>query len=319
MNQAKRPKAKPAVSIPSSPKRNLDPEAVTAAVIERMQAAKPQRLKFVMESLVKHLHAFAREVKLTEAEWAHAIDFLTRTGQNCTASRQEFILLSDTLGLSTLVTQMNHPSQGGETEQTVLGPFHRENTPVFAHGADIAQGIEGKPLYISGTVRDVEGHPIAGARVDIWHADPSGEYDVQKPELQGEMRLRGVFHSDTHGAFHCWTVKPTCYPVPTDGPTGSLLKALKRHAMRPAHVHFMIEAAGFDRLVTHVFEEGDRYIDSDAVFGVRDALIIPFRLSRRKVGPDGRLLDRSYYYIHYDFCLRSDSNKSKSGQKDISS
>jgi hydroxyquinol 1,2-dioxygenase len=296
--------------------RNLSPDAVTAAVIERMQSARSDRFKSVMSSLVTHLHAFAREVQLTEEEWAFAIDFLTRTGQTCTASRQEFILLSDTLGLSTLVTQMNHPSQGQETEQTVLGPFHRENTPEFPLGADIAEGIEGKPLYIAGTVSDNSGRPIAGARVDIWHGDPDGEYDVQKASLQGAMRLRGVFHTDAQGRFHCWSIKPTCYPVPSDGPVGALLKASKRHPMRPAHVHFMIEAKGFDRLVTHVFEEGDRYIDSDAVFGVRDALIIPFKAQRGKIGPDGKVLGRSYYRIDYDFHLRKLGKTKKSSQKD---
>jgi len=295
--------------------RNLSPDAVTAAVIERMQSARSDRFKSVMASLVTHLHAFAREVQLTEEEWAFAIDFLTRTGQTCTASRQEFILLSDTLGLSTLVTQMNHPSQGQETEQTVLGPFHRESTPIFPLGADIAQGIKGKPLFISGTVSDSRGRPIANARVDIWHADPQGEYDVQKPALGGAMQLRGVFNTDGEGRFHCWSIKPTSYPVPTDGPVGSLLKASKRHPMRPAHVHFMIEAKGFDRLITHVFEEGDRYIDSDAVFGVRDALIIPFKAHRSKLGPDGRILDRSHYRIHYDFHMRKPLSKPKRQNK----
>jgi hydroxyquinol 1,2-dioxygenase len=284
--------------------RNLSAEAVTAAVIERMKSAQSERFKTVMGSLIQHLHAFARDVQLSETEWALAIDFLTRTGQSCSASRQEFILLSDILGLSTLVTQMNHPSQGHETEQTVLGPFHRESTPIFPLGADIAEGIEGKPLYISGTVSDSDGRPIAAARVDIWHADPHGRYDVQMRELDGAMRLRGVFHTDDQGRFHCWSIKPTYYPVPNDGPVGSLLKASKRHPMRPAHVHFMIDAKGFDRLITHVFEQGDRYIDSDAVFGVRDALIIPFKAHRSKTGPDGRVLNRSYFHIHYDFHMR---------------
>jgi hydroxyquinol 1,2-dioxygenase len=210
---------------------------------------------------------------------------------------------------------MNHPSQGKETEQTVLGPFHRESAPQFPLGADIAAGIDGKPLFISGTVSDSHGQPIAGARVDIWHADPRGEYDVQKPALDGAMRLRGVFHTDAAGRFHCWSIKPTCYPVPTDGPVGLLLKASKRHPMRPAHVHFMIDAKGFDRLITHVFEAGDRYIDSDAVFGVRDALIIPFKLKRNKTGPDGSVMHRSYYHIHYDFHMRTPKSKPKRQNK----
>ncbi len=296
--------------------RNLSAQAVTAAVIERMQSSRSARFKEVMASLVSHLHAFARDVHLSEDEWALAIDFLTRTGQNCSDSRQEFILLSDTLGLSTLVTQLNHPSQGQETEQTVLGPFHREHSPHFPSGADIAQGIEGKPLYISGTVSDAKGHRLAGARVDIWHADPSGAYDVQMQSLEGAMRLRGVFHTDPQGAFHCWSVKPTAYPVPTDGPVGTMLKASRRHAMRPAHVHFMIEAKGYDRLITHVFEQGDRYIDSDAVFGVRDALIIPFTAHRNKTGPDGRVLKGSHYRIHYDFHLRKIAVQKKPMSKD---
>ena len=295
--------------------RNLSAQAVTAAVIDRMKSSRSDRFKQVMASLIEHLHAFARDVQLSEQEWAFAIDFLTKTGQSCTRSRQEFILLSDTLGLSTLVTQMNHPSQGKETEQTVLGPFHRESAPQFPLGADIAAGIDGKPLFISGTVSDSHGQPIAGARVDIWHADPRGEYDVQKPALDGAMRLRGVFHTDEAGRFHCWSIKPTCYPVPTDGPVGLLLKASKRHPMRPAHVHFMIDAKGFDRLITHVFEAGDRYIDSDAVFGVRDALIIPFKLKRNKTGPDGSVMHRSYYHIHYDFHMRTPKSKPKRQNK----
>jgi hydroxyquinol 1,2-dioxygenase len=295
--------------------RNLSAQAVTAAVIDRMKSSRSDRFKQVMASLIEHLHAFARDVQLSEQEWAFAIDFLTKTGQSCTSSRQEFILLSDTLGLSTLVTQMNHPSQGKETEQTVLGPFHRESAPQFPLGADIAAGIDGKPLFISGTVSDSRGQPIAGARVDIWHADPRGEYDVQKPALDGAMRLRGVFHTDAAGRFHCWSIKPTCYPVPTDGPVGLLLKASKRHPMRPAHVHFMIDAKGFDRLITHVFEAGDRYIDSDAVFGVRDALIIPFKLKRNKTGPDGSVMHRSYYHIHYDFHMRTPKSKPKRQNK----
>lgn len=284
--------------------RNLSEKSITNAVIARMERAKSKRFKEVLTSLVRHLHQFAREVELTEAEWEYGIDFLTRTGKKCDETRQEFILLSDTLGLSTLVTQLNHRSEDQETEQTVFGPFHRLNAPEFGQWGNISEGVEGKPCFITVTVRDSRGRPVKGAVVDVWHSDDIGFYDVQRQEWAGAMRLRGVFHPDETGTVRIRTIVPKFYPVPTDGPVGELLKASARHPMRPAHVHFMVQAPGHDRLVTHVFVDGDKYLDSDAVFGVRSSLIRTFEKHKPGTTPDGATSKVPYYTMGYDFVLR---------------
>jgi hydroxyquinol 1,2-dioxygenase len=293
--------------------RNLSEKSITNAVITRMERARSKRFKEVMTSLVKHLHQFARDVELTEQEWEFAIDFLTRTGQKCDATRQEFILLSDTLGLSTLVTQLNHRSHDLETEQTVFGPFHRLNAPEFGPWGDISEGVEGKPCFITVTVRDAQGRPVKGAVVDVWHSDDVGFYDVQRQEWGGAMKLRGVFHPDATGTVKVRTIVPKYYPVPTDGPVGQLLKASARHPMRPAHVHFMVQAPGYDRLVTHVFVNGDKYLDSDAVFGVRSSLIRDFVKHKPGVAPDGSRQTGAWYTMEYDFVMRPLRRKGANG------
>ena len=293
--------------------RNLSEKSITKAVIARNKKAESARFKTVITSLVKNLHRFARDVKLTEDEWNYGIDFLTRTGQLCSDKRQEFILLSDTLGLSTLVTQLNHHSRGKETEQTVFGPFHREKAPVYAMGDNISKGIRGVPCFVSGKITDAKGKPIAGAVLDVWHSDDDGAYDVQRAEWKGAMRMRGVFKPGPDGKFHLRTIRPKYYPVPTDGPTGELLKAAARHPMRPAHIHFMVNAKGYDRLVTHVFVKGDEYIDSDAVFGVRDSLISKFKMHKAGKAPDGTVVRTPYCTLHYDFVMRP---AKKAGKKD---
>lgn len=284
--------------------RNLSEKSITNAVIARMEKARSRRFKEVMTSLVKHLHQFARDVELTEEEWSYAIDFLTRTGQKCDATRQEFILLSDTLGLSTLVTQLNHRSQDEETEQTVFGPFHRMNAPEFGPWGDISEGFKGKPCFITVTVKDARGKPIKNAVVDVWHSDDVGFYDVQMKDLNGAMGLRGVFRPDATGTVRLRTIVPKYYPVPTDGPVGELLKASARHPMRPAHVHFLVQAPGFDRLVTHVFVDGDKYLDGDAVFGVRSSLIREFVKHKPGIAPDGSRMTTPWYTMEYDFVMR---------------
>jgi hydroxyquinol 1,2-dioxygenase len=252
--------------------RDLDEQSITTAVIERFAEVPDPRLKRILCSLVKHTHDFVRDVELTEAEWFAAIDFLTRTGQACTGTRQEFILLSDTLGVSMLVDAINHRQPAGATETTVLGPFYVNDPPVLPNGADIAEGHVGTPLWVSGTVTTPGGTPLSGAHVDVWHSDEDGFYDVQKPDAVTAQRARFVTAAD--GSFGFWTLVPCFYPVPHDGPVGAMLKASQRHPYRPAHIHFMIANPRFDTLVTHLFIAGDPYLDSDAVFGVKRSLIV---------------------------------------------
>ena len=232
-------------------------------------------------ALITHLHDFTSGVNLTEADWLQGIEVLTATGQNCDAKRQEFILLSDTLGLSMLVVATNNAKPAGATEATVLGPFHVDDAPRVEPCADQARGAPGAPLFVQARVRSLDGRPIADAdadadadtEVDVWQADDDGLYDVQRPELGQTLRARGVLRSAADGTVRFRTVAPPAYPVPTDGPVGRMLLASGRHAWRPAHVHFRIRAPGFGTLVTHIFRDGDPYLDSDVVFGVGSSLI----------------------------------------------
>ena len=271
--------------------RNLNQDTITQAVIARLADTPDPRLKEIITSLVQHLHAFAREVKLTEGEWLKGIQFLTATGQKCDDKRQEFILLSDTLGLSMLTVAMNNDKPQGCTEATVFGPFHVEGAPHYEHGEDVANGAKGEPCEVRGTVRGIGGEPIAGAVIDVWQADAGGRYDVQHTGLD-HAQGRGVLHSGEVGGFHFRTIVAEAYPIPTDGPVGEMLRATRRHPWRPAHLHFMIKAPGYETLVTHVFRDGDKYLDSDAVFGVRQSLVADWVKQ-----PDGS------YRLDFDFVL----------------
>jgi hydroxyquinol 1,2-dioxygenase len=233
------------------------------------------RFAEVMRSLVAHLHEFIAEVSLTEEEWAAAIDFLTRTGQMCDDKRQEFILLSDVLGASMAVIDVNHPTGGVATESTVLGPFFVEGAPEFPNDADLSAGAPGTPCHFTGAVVSADGTPVAGAVVDVWQSDETGNYDVQYPDLDTPQN-RGRLHTDTTGHFSFYSVFPEPYPIPHDGPVGELLRAAGRGPMRPAHIHFKIAAPNHQNLITHVFPTGDKYLTTDAVFGVKDSLIIDF-------------------------------------------
>jgi hydroxyquinol 1,2-dioxygenase len=281
--------------------RNFDEFTITDAVLEQVAAAPDARMRQVSEALVRHLHAFVREIEPTQAEWAAGIDFLTRTGQMCDDKRQEFILLSDTLGVSMQVDAINHRRPEGATETTVLGPFYVEGPPVFDAGADISNGMQGRKLLVEGTVSTLGGVPIAGAQVDVWHADAEGGYDVQRP---GDLAGRGRFRADAAGRFHFWTTRPSSYPVPHDGPVGRMLAAQGRHPYRPAHVHFMIAAEGHETLVTHVFADGDEYLDSDVVFGVKDSIIRPYTEHEAGTAPDGTAMAEPYARLSYDFRLK---------------
>jgi hydroxyquinol 1,2-dioxygenase len=275
--------------------RNIDATTITPAFLQRLEGCTNPRLKQILSSLVTHLHDFAREVKLTEDEWMRGIQFLTATGQKCSDVRQEFILLSDTLGLSMLLVAQNQAKPPGATEATVFGPFHVDDTPAAEQGADIAGGAPGTPLLVNARVLDLQGRPIANAEVDVWQADDNGLYDVQQPELGNTRRARGVFHTDAEGRVRFRGIAPVPYPVPTDGPVGQMLLASGRHPWRPAHLHFMISAPGHERLITHLFRAGDPYLDSDVVFGVRSSLIGNF------VRHDGG--GTPYFTLDQDFVL----------------
>jgi len=283
--------------------RDFDENSITDAVLERLAGAEDPRLRQVAQSLVRHLHAFVRDVEPSFEEWQHAINFLTRIGHMCDGKRQEFILLSDTLGVSMLVDAINHRLPEGATPTTVLGPFYVEGAPELPLGAEVARAMKGEALHVSGRVTTAGGGPIPGAIVDIWHSDEDGYYDVQRAD-QSDANLRARFRTDAEGRFHFWTLTPTSYPVPDDGPVGDLLRATGRHPMRPAHVHFMIAAPGHETLVTHVFVAGDPYLDSDAVFGVKQELIAEFVQHPPGKGPDGRALQGTWRKLSYDFALK---------------
>jgi protocatechuate 3,4-dioxygenase beta subunit len=254
--------------------QELFSEERSAEVVGASFAGTPDpRLRQLMTSLVKHLHAFVKEVELTEEEWGFAIDFLTRTGHMSDDVRQEFILLSDVLGVSMLVETINHRTGGTATESTVLGPFHMVESPPRELGADIALDGKGTPCLVSGQVTGPDGEPLAGAVVDVWQTNEDGFYDVQQPGLQPAGNLRGLFTADGDGRFWFRSVVPRYYPIPDDGPVGQLLAATGRHPYRPAHLHFIVSAPGYRPVTTHVFVDDSPYLDSDAVFGVKDSLI----------------------------------------------
>ncbi|WP_370152190.1 intradiol ring-cleavage dioxygenase [Ferrovibrio sp.] len=277
--------------------------SITEAARARVAQAADDRIRQISDALVRHLHAFIREVEPSQAEWKAGIDFLTRTGHMCDNLRQEFILLSDVLGVSMLVDAINHRQDRGATQSTVLGPFYVDNPPEMPAGADIAAGLPGAPLLVEGRVTDAAGNALAGAIVDTWQADEAGFYDVQQLDRLGGLSGRARFRTDAEGRFHFWTVKPSSYPIPDDGPVGDLLKAQGRHPWRPAHVHFMIAAPGHATLVTHVFEAGDRYLDSDVVFGVKPQLIARIEHCPAGDAPDGRAMAQPYHRLRYDFAL----------------
>lgn len=279
-----------------------DDHPITAEVLRRLQSTPDPRLRELMTALTRHLHAFARETRLTEAEWFAAITFLTAVGQKCDDRRQEFILLSDVLGLSMAVVDVNNAKPPGCTEATVFGPFHVEGAPHFELGADIAGGAAGEPCWVQGRIVGPDGVPVPHAEIDVWQADAEGFYDVQRPDL-GRPQARGVLRADADGRYRFWTIVAEAYPIPTDGPVGRLLEATGRHPWRPAHLHFMISAPGHERLITHVFRRGGIYLDSDAVFGVRPSLIADWVRRDPGTAPDGSRRDTPYWTLDFDFTL----------------
>ena len=283
--------------------REFDEKSITQAVIARLAACDDPRFLRVMTSLVSHLHDFVREVSLTESEWLAAIEFLTDVGKTCTDKRQEFILLSDTLGVSVLVISLNHPAAAGSAESTVQGPFYWEGAPELPRGSNLAQGVKGEPAFYSGRVLSTDGRPLANALLDIWSGDGEGNYDMQIPGETG-MRARGRIRTDAEGRYWFRSIRPTFYPVPTDGPVGRMLRKIGSHPYRPGHVHMIVSAPGHLPVTTHLFVAGSRYLDSDAVFGMKESLVVQFERHPAGAAPAGERVDTPCYTVSYDFRLR---------------
>jgi len=278
-------------------------ETITDQAAERWRTlSKDPRTAEVMSAAVRHLHAFAREVKLTHEEWLAGLMFLTRVGQISDEARSEFILLSDVLGLSMLTVMMNDSLPKEATPHTVLGPFYVDDSPELGHGDNMAEGVEGDPCFITGVVRDLNGAAVAGAKLDMWQADEEGIYEVQLDQKDGPY-LRGIYHSGPDGKFVVKTIAPKGYAIPMDGPVGDLIRRTDISYFRPAHVHFILSAPGYQTIITHLFKRGGEYIDSDVVFGVKEPLITDFAKHGPGVAPTGERVDGPFWTIDYDFVL----------------
>jgi hydroxyquinol 1,2-dioxygenase len=278
---------------------------ITELATERWGTAHDPRTAEVLTALVRHLHDFAREVRLTEAEWMAAVQWLTRTGQISDDKREEFILASDVLGLSMLVVQMNHHFDKAATPATVLGPFHIDGSPELEYGADMSDGIPGTPLYVHGTVRDLDGKQVGGAVLDVWQADTEGAYESQLDV--DEARLRAKYTTREDGSYCVRTIAPLGYAIPMDGPVGELVSRTDISYFRPAHVHFLINVPGYEPLITHLFQEGAPYLDSDVVFGTKQELVVAFTEHEPGPTPDGGESPVPFLTAEYDFVLQRSS------------
>lgn len=277
-------------------------QALVEQVIASFEGAESARLKQVMQALTRHLHAFAREVRLTEQEWNVAIEFLTASGHITTDTRQEFVLLSDVLGLSMQTIAINNEAYKDATEATVFGPFFVEGAPEIQNGEDMAFGAAGQPCWVEGTVTDTEGNPVPGARIEVWEADEDGFYDVQYGD--GRTAARAHLFSEEDGSYRFWGITPTPYPIPNDGPVGKMLEAVGRSPMRTSHLHFMISAPGRRTLVTHIFVNGCDYLERDSVFGVKESLIKDFVVQEPGTKtPDGRAVEGEWATCRFDIVL----------------
>jgi hydroxyquinol 1,2-dioxygenase len=278
---------------------------LTDVVLQRWKDIPDPRLRQVMQSLIKHLHGFVREIEPTQAEWAAAIDWLTRTGKLCSEKRQEFILSSDVFGVSMLVDAINHRQPGGATPSTVEGPFHIPNAPPVANGGNMAQGAPGVPCFVTGTVRGLDGEPIGGAVLDLWQTDGEGLYEDQR-DVSGPW-MRGLYRSQPDGSYAIRTVAPISYTIPMDGTVGELMERTNISHMRPAHIHFAISAPGYHGCVTHLFRKGDEFIETDVVYGVKAPLIVEFIERPPGKAPTGETVSTPFYEIKYDFVLQKEA------------
>jgi protocatechuate 3,4-dioxygenase beta subunit len=285
-------------------RRNKSEDDITAEVLARFGETPDPRLRRIVLSLIGHLHAFVKEVQLTEAEWFRAIEILTEAGKLCSDKRQEFILFSDTLGVSMVIDLLDHRKPEGATESTVFGPFHRLGAPDMPAGGNIAhRDNTGVPTIVSGQVLDLDDKPIAGAVLDVWQAQTNGLYDSQDAHPD-ELHMRGKFRTDAEGRYQIRTVLPVHYPIPSDGPVGRMLKATRRHPWRPAHIHFVVSAAGYEPVTTHIFDRADPYLESDAVFAVKDSLICDFVLHEAPAPKANALgVAPPFYTAEFDFRL----------------
>jgi hydroxyquinol 1,2-dioxygenase len=275
---------------------------LTDVVLERWKDISDPRLRQIMQSLIKHLHGFVREIEPTQAEWATAIDWLTRTGKMCSEKRQEFVLTSDVLGVSMLVDAINHRQASEATPSTVEGPFHVANAPAIANGGSMAEGAPGVPCFVTGKVRGLSGEPIAGAVLDLWQTDGEGLYEDQR-DTKGPW-MRGLYRTQADGSFLIRTVAPIGYTIPMDGTVGELMNRTNISHMRPAHIHFAVSAPGYKELVTHLFRRGDEYIETDVVYAVKEPLIVDFVQKKSGKAPTGETLATPFFEVRYDFVLQ---------------
>jgi protocatechuate 3,4-dioxygenase beta subunit len=281
----------------------FEEERSAAIVNGRMGEKASPRLAAIMAVVVRHLHAAVKEAQITSEEWLRAVQFLTETGHKCTAWRQEFILLSDVLGVSMLVDAINHQRPPGSTENTVLGPFYVADAPRLEMGANVCLDGKGEPLVVRGRVLDTAGRPISGATLDVWQANQDGFYDVQEPGIQPDFNLRGLFQTGENGEYWFRSIKPHWYRIPDDGPVGSLLHALDRHPIRAAHLHFIVSAPGFDNVVTHIFTPDCPFLPEDAVFGVKSSLIAEFDRVDDSAQAAALGFESPFWMVRWDFVL----------------
>ncbi|MEO0379435.1 MAG: intradiol ring-cleavage dioxygenase [Pseudomonadota bacterium] len=272
-------------------------------VVSQIADTTDPRLAQVIEAITRHMHAAVKEIEPTQDEWLAAIMFLTKTGHMSDDWRQEFILLSDVLGVSMLVDAINNRKPNGASESTVLGPFHVPDVPELPMGSNICLDGKGQPMLIKGRILNTEGQPIAGTKIDVWQTNDDGFYDVQQKGIQPDFNLRGVFRTGVDGTYTFWGAKPRYYPIPDDGPVGKLLSRLGRHPYRPAHLHYILEAEGYETLVTHIFDPDDKYINSDAVFGVKESLLAKFDLIEDPVRIKEEGAEGPFYEVVHDFVL----------------
>ncbi|KAK7983687.1 hypothetical protein PG989_011089 [Apiospora arundinis] len=284
---------------------DLNSGNITETVISFCSQGSDPRMKFIFQRLIMHIHKFALETRLSTEEWMAGLDWLEACGQICTPNRKELITVSDIFGLSTLVDEIQHPKPRGATPGTILGPFHSTEAEEKANGDILSHDPKGEPLFVVCQVRDTQGNPVAGAQVHVWEADSSGEYDLEKPDLDGPDG-RGILRTNEMGEFYFAAIVPVPYPILCDGPVGQLLAALGRHPYRPAHMHFMFEKEGFDKLITALYLRGSEYQDSDAVFGVKSSLVVDIQDMDKETAlkynqPSVKKL------LKYDFTLASDA------------
>jgi hydroxyquinol 1,2-dioxygenase len=291
--------------------RQFNEDTLTAAVVERFMKSKDERFRQIITSAVKHLHAFAREVHLTEEEWFEGIKYLTAVGQKCDDKRQEFILLSDILGLSMMIVALNHKTVPGATEATVLGPFFAHGAKEFEYGGDLREGctVKGEDVWVTGKITSLDGKPVANAVLDIWQAKADGIYDVQ---TEGEFELRGRVKAKANGEYAFKSYKPKFYSVPVDGPVGELIRATGNHHMRPAHMHAIVSAPGYQQVITHVFVDGDPYLDGDAVFAVKNSLVAKYRKVNNPAEAKKLGMPNPFVRLEWDFHLSPEGKKAKS-------